>query len=160
MKLPGRKVAYVLWDQHSFHCGGAEIVINIMKSILRYVVLFVFCSIYRSISIFCIHAHLNKKIWLCVFHDVIIPKGKSEMWCCKMSTERPDLLFWGCQKWKVFLSYEDFCELQCLIHFLSEIPETGHHCLISFPWVMRRWKLCPEGSRVLWVPISAPWLPS
>lgn len=50
---------------HSWHYRGAEIVINIMKSSLRYVLLLAFCSIYkhvgRCVSILGIHAHLIKK---------------------------------------------------------------------------------------------------
>lgn len=132
MKLPGRKVACVLWDQHSLHYGGAEIVANIMKSSLRYVLLFVFCSIYkhigRCVSILGIHADLIKRFdFVPSFHDVVVPKGKSERWSCKMQLcclQKDWIRYFEIAKNEVFLSYENSCELRCLIQFLSEIPET------------------------------------
>lgn len=163
-------MARVFWDQHSLHYGGAEIVINIMKSSLRYVLLFVFCSIYkhvgRCVSILGICAHLIKKIWFCVrLSQCCYTEGK--VWkvvlqkCNYVVYRKTGFVISRQPKMKSFPQLWRFLWASVLNPFpVRDSWNDGHHCLISFCWVTRRWKLCPEGDKVLWVPISAPWLPS
>lgn len=142
MKLPGWKVACVLWDQHSLHYGGAEIVAKIMKSSLRYVLLFLFCSIYkhvgRYVSILGIHAHLIKNIQFSAkFSWCCYTKGK--VWkvelqnAIMLSTEKPDLLFWDCKKMKSFPQLWKFLWASMLNLFpVRDSWNDDHHCLIFF----------------------------
>lgn len=169
MKLPGRKVPCVLRDQHSLHYGGAEIVINIMKSSLRCVLLFVFCGVYkhvgRCVSILGIHAHLIKKIWFyAIFTMLLYQRESLKGGAAKFNYvvyRKTGFVTLRLPKMKTFPQLRKFLWASMLNPFpVRDSWNDVHHCLMYFLWMMRKWKLCPEGDQVLWVPISAPWLPS
>lgn len=145
MKPPGREVACVLWDQNSLHYRGAEIVINIMKSSLRYVLLFIFCSIYkhvdRCVSILGIHTHLIKKIWFLYQVFMLLYKKES----LKSSAAKCDFVVYRktgfvilrLPKMKSFPQLWKFLWSSVLNPFpVRDSWNAFHHCLMSFLWVM------------------------